>query len=134
MQAILPYVDFKAGGSTYKLSISAKSAVQAEKQLGCSILEAFDKTSSMDVVITILHASLQRFHSGSDLDTAYQIYDEYIMDGGSLEAFVDVIAQILCASGFLSPDTLAQYREIKEVVSSQKTAAMQKIKEKMQQK
>lgn len=100
------YVDFAAGGKDYKLRLSTRNVVALEKQLGCNPLSIFgngDTLPTITTMVSVLHASLQQLNHGINLDSAYEIFDEWIADGHSTVDFPAIILEIYKVSGII-PD------------------------------
>jgi len=83
------YVDFKVAGEDYKLRLNARSLVVLEKKLGHSPLSIFNGVQSNELpelckIISVLHASLQAYQSKMNEDAVYEMFDNYVEEGGSL--------------------------------------------------
>lgn len=101
------YIDFEVGGKTYKLRLNTRNIVLLEKQLGCNPLSVFGDGNTVPTVTTmvaILHASLQQYNHGINLNDAYDIFDEYLSDGHSSVDFISIILDIYRASGLIPKD------------------------------
>lgn len=101
------YIDFEAGNKTYKLRLTTRNIVLLEKQLGCNPLSIFgdgETVPTITVMVAILHASLQQYNHGVNLNDAYDIFDEYLADGHSTVDFIPVILDIYRASGIIPKD------------------------------
>lgn len=103
-------IDFIVGEKTYQLSLTTRSIVLLERQLGCNPISIFlngeDETRipSVTEMVNILHASLQRFHHGIDMNTAYSIFDDYLADGHSITDFIPVLVDLFKVSGIMPKD------------------------------
>lgn len=106
------YIDFVAGDKTYKLRMNTRSVVALERQLGCNPLAIFgtdgDKIPTVEVMVAILHASLQQYNHGVTLNDAYDIFDAYLADGNSTVDFINTILEIYKASGIVPKDIETQ--------------------------
>lgn len=102
------YIDFEAGNKSYKLRLNTRNTVLLEKQLGCNPLNIFgtnhDTIPSITVMVAILHASLQQYQHGINLNDAYDIFDEYLDAGNSATDFLPVILELYKASGLIPKD------------------------------
>lgn len=99
------YVDFSAGNKEYKLRLNTRSLLALEKRLGMNPLSIFG-TDEKDYVIPtlehqmfILHASLQQYNHGITLEDTYEIFDNYLEDGHSMDEFLFVIMDVYRVSG-----------------------------------
>lgn len=109
------YIDFEAGNKTYKLRLSTRSIIMLEKQLGCNPLNIFgaryDTVPTITTMVMILHASLQQYNHGIDLNDAYDIFDNYLADGHAMTDFIPVIMEIYKTSGIIPKDKKAEDNE-----------------------
>lgn len=102
------YVEFLVGEKTYNLRLNTRNIVTLEKQIGkgaCSIFGKGDTLPSMFELTAILHASLQAYHHGISLNDAYDIFDNWLEDGHSVEEFYSVIVELYKVSGLFKNDT-----------------------------
>ena len=102
------YYDFNAGGKEYKLRLNTRATVLLEKQLGCNPLGIFgagDTIPTVTTMVNILHASLQQYHHGVDMNEAYNIFDAWLEDNHAVTDFVAVIIELYKVSGIIKTDT-----------------------------
>lgn len=102
------FYDFNADSKEYKLRLNTRSIVLLEKQLGCNPLGIFgsgDTIPTVTVMVTILHASLQQYHHGINMDEAYNIFDAWLADGHAVTDFVAVIIELYKVSGLIKVET-----------------------------
>jgi hypothetical protein len=91
----------------YKLRLGAKECVDLEKKLGTNPLNVFMKIAqtqelpSLEVMILMLHASLQKYNHGTTMEKVYDIYDEYTDEGHNLMDLVNVIMEVMKVSGLI---------------------------------
>ncbi len=97
----LPYAVWKVGEEEYKLKFSAAAVVEAENKLGQGMLRSMEEIDKVSVQTILLWAAMQKFNHGVKLETVYDLYDEYMENGGDLEKLLDVIIQTLEISGFM---------------------------------
>lgn len=101
------YYTFTIGGKDYKGRLSAKNCVDLEKKLGTNPLNVFmdiaqkGQIPSVEVVITILHASLQQFNHGLSIDDVYGLYDAFIDEGKTLMDLIPILLEIFKVSGLI---------------------------------
>ena len=101
------YIDFTAGNKDYKLRLNTRNTILLEKQLGCNPLSIFGDGETIPTVTTmvaILHASLQQYNHGINLNDAYDIFDDWLADGNSTTDFIPIILEIYKASGIIPKD------------------------------
>lgn len=99
------YTEVTIKGSEYKLRIDSRACVALEKKLGKSPLDVFVAAQNGSLpklaeVIAILHASLQKYHHGITEDKTYDLYDEYIEDGGTFTDLIPIVLDVFMVSGF----------------------------------
>lgn len=100
------YKIWTVGGEEYKLRLAARNAVELEDKLGKHPLEVLlelQESSLPKVKDTclILHAALQKFNHGMTLDKVYDLYDEYIEAGNSIQEVLELIMDIFKTAGFI---------------------------------
>lgn len=99
------YVDFHAGNSDYKLRLNTRNVVSLEQRLGCNPVMIFgkegDSIPTVTCMVTILHASLQAYEHGINMDKAFDIFDEWLADGNASVNFAKVILDIYKVSGLV---------------------------------
>lgn len=110
------YTEFKVGEKELKLRLGAMAIANVEKKLGANLLDIFMKVEKGELpkisdFIIILHGSLQQLNSGYTLEKVYDLYDEYIENGGSYVDLIGVLMNVLKISGFfrqeeMTPQTL----------------------------
>lgn len=101
------YYTFTVKDKEYKCRLGAKECVDLERKLGGNPLNVFMKIAqtqelpSLDVMITMLQFSMQKFNHGVSLEKAYEIYDEYVDEGHNLMDLVNVIMEVMKVSGLI---------------------------------
>ena len=106
------YTTFTVKDRDYKLRLNAKSCVDLEKKLGTNPINVFMgmvndniKFPTLNVLINILHQSMQALEHGITIDKAYEIYDDFIEEGHSMTDLIPVIIDVFKVSGLLPEDT-----------------------------
>lgn len=102
------FYDFNADGKDYKLRLNTRGIVLLEKQLGCNPLGIFGTGETIPTVttmVTILHASLQQYHHGIDMNEAYNIFDAWLDDNHAVTDFITVIIELYKVSGLIKVET-----------------------------
>lgn len=110
------YTEFKVGDREYKLRLATGEIVNIEKKIGGNILEIFmsrDKIPSMEELMIVLHGALQKFHHGITLKDVYDIYDEYVDNGGTFEDLIEKIVDVFEVSGFFKEEDLKKAKSKK---------------------
>ena len=99
------YSEYEINGEDYKLRLGARDIVKLEKKLGGNPMNIFmavqnDQLPKLEAVILILHASMTKFHSNIKLGDVYDMYDEYIEEGGTYMDLIPVLLDVFKVSGF----------------------------------
>lgn len=102
-------IDFIVGDKTYQLSLTTRSVVQLERQLGCNPISIFldgeeARIPSVTEMVNVLHAALQRFNHGIDMNNAYTIFDNYLDEGHTITDFIPIIVDLYKVSGLMPKD------------------------------
>ena len=103
------YTTFTVKDKEYKARLTAKSCVDLEKKLGTNPLNIFMGMMAqdtvilpkMDVLIAILHASLQAYEHGITETKVYEIYDAFVDEGKTMMDLIPIIVEVFKVSGFL---------------------------------
>lgn len=101
------YVDFTAGGKEYKLRLNTRNVMTLEKNLGCNPLAIFGNGETIPTITTlvaVLHASLQQYQHGINMDAASDIFDDYLADGNAMTDFIPTIIELYKVSGLIKAD------------------------------
>lgn len=98
------YYEFIVGNKTYKLRLSTRAVVLLEKQLGVNPISIFgngDTIPTITTMVAILHASLQQYEHGINLNDAYDIFDAWLAEGNVITDFLPVIVDVFKVSGII---------------------------------
>lgn len=98
----------KIGEKSVELKFTARRAAALEADLGEGLLSGLSKSDRVSVAVKYLAR-------GADisLDEAYDMYDQYIESGGTLEELNEVIVEGLKNGGFLSRAAVKAAEELK---------------------
>lgn len=98
-----PYCTWKVGGETYKLKLTSAMICQLEGKYKKNLLNCIDDMPPLSMMLTIVQASMQKFHHGISYSKVQDLYDIYTDEGGNqTDFFTDVIIEILTVSGFFT--------------------------------
>jgi hypothetical protein len=101
------YLDFEAGGKSYKLRLDTRATIALEKQIGRNPLAVFgngDEMPQITTLVQVLYCALQPLNHGISLDDAYDIFDRYLEDGNSATDFLTVVINVFKVSGIIKGD------------------------------
>lgn len=111
----MQYTTFRVGEDEYKLRLPVKVIADVERKLGGrSIISLFGDGNIKDLpniaaIVIVLHGALQTYQHNISLDKAYEIFDEYLENGGSYAGIISEFLELLKVSGFFreapSPET-----------------------------
>lgn len=98
----------KIGEKSVELKFTARRAAALEADLGEGLLAGLSKSDRVSVAVKYLAR-------GADisLDEAYDMYDQYIESGGTLEELNEVIVEGLKNGGFLYRAAVKAAEELK---------------------
>lgn len=115
------YTEFKVGDNEYQLRLATNEIINIEKKIGGNVLSIFmseDRIPSMEELLMVLHGALQKFHHKITIKDTYDIYDEYVENGGTFEDLIEVILEVFEVAGFFKEEDLkegkAKLKEAKE--------------------
>lgn len=100
------YTTLEYGSRELKLRLGAANIVALEKQLGgrnpLDVLLAMQRNEMVSVtnLLTILHASAQKFQHGVTLQVIMDLYDEYVESGKTYVDLLPGLIEVLKVSGF----------------------------------
>ena len=100
-----PYVTWTVGEEEYRLKLTSSTITQLERRFNKSLLDAVleDGIPPVSVVITLIQASMQKFHHGMKSYTVETIFDRYIDAGGSqISLLTEVIYPLMYDAGFFT--------------------------------
>ena len=116
------YYTLKVKDNDYKCRLGAKECVDVERKLGTNPLNIFMRIAqtqempSLEPIIIMLHASLQKYNHSITLDGTYDIYDEYIEEGNTMMDMVNVIMEIMKASGLIPEEAEEEGKNAQKVI------------------
>lgn len=107
----MDYIEFKIGDTSYDLKLTTRNLVKLERALGSNPLSIFmgienNELPTLTQVSFVLYYALQAKYSAdfTNMDKVYDLYDEYIDNGGSLTELIPVLVELYQASGILPKD------------------------------
>lgn len=103
----------KVKDKEYKLRLPMKGLINLEKRLGFNPINVLNTNSSdglpsFEGMMVVIQEALQAYQHGSTLDDAYNLYDEYIENGGTFQDFVLEFMKIFTTCGLMSEKQIAQ--------------------------
>lgn len=110
MKSKMPYVVLNIDEDEYKLKFSAISAVNTEKRMKCSIVEATGKIDSITIQLELFYGALQKYHK-TDYNTSAVLYEKYLESGSVIE-FAELLMEVYDVSGFMKKEQIEKAREM----------------------
>lgn len=119
-----PYETLTVCGSEYHFKLTTANAVKLEAELKTDLLRGLERLGEIGVLAKYYYyAAVSLNDSISKIDDVYQLFDDYITDGGTYSQLQDLIVEIMLTSGILSQEA---YDTTKKLTEEQKTA-LQKL-------
>lgn len=90
-------------GQELKCRLNTQNIVALERKLGGkNILKVLmdEQILSVDIVLNVLHLSLQALEHGYTLDKVYKLYDEYVEEDKTYMDLIPELMSVLEVSGF----------------------------------
>jgi len=120
----MQYKILKVGNKELKLRLRARDCVDLESKLGESPLNVLmrlegGKIPSLGFIITILQHSLQALEHGYNLEKTYDLYDEYIENGGDMMEMFEILTDVFEISGFFKKEKMEKEAQIQEIENTQ---------------
>lgn len=101
------YTTLNTENREYKLALTTSGICQLEKKIGCNPLSIFgngETLPTISIMVSILHASLQKYHHGISENDTYDIFDKWLECGHAYTDFVEVILDIYRVSGLIKAE------------------------------
>ena len=105
----LPYTTWKVSeDKELKLRLSSHQATKVEEKIGMNLLKIFMPEAGeeftlppLKVMLLLVHGALQKYENGYSIDDVYDLYDEYVDNGGDQATFMtEVLMPLFEVSGF----------------------------------
>ena len=117
-----PYEVLTVCGSEYKFKLTTANAVRLESELKTDLLNGMSSLGEIGVLAKYYYyAAVSLNDSINKIDDIYQLFDDYITDGGSYEQLRDLTVEIMMTSGILSKEV---YDITKKLTEEQKQALL----------
>jgi hypothetical protein len=108
------------GEKTYNLKITTARAVKLEGELGGDLLAKTEKLAELGTLAKYYFAALASFNDDIvTIEDVYQLFDDYILKGGTFEELQLLMMRTLVVSGVL---TQKAFKICQEAAEKQKKA------------
>lgn len=110
-----PYEVLTVCGSEYHLKITTANAVKLEEALKTDMLQGLDRMSEINILAKYYYAAaVSQNDSINTIDDVYQLFDDYITDGGTYEKLQELLVEVLLVSGILTEKMYETSKKLKE--------------------
>lgn len=93
------------GGSEYYLKITAAHAVKLEEDLGTDLITGMDKLAEVKTLAKYYYAAAKAQNDAiRTIEDVYQLFDDYVTAGGTLDDLQFLMMDVLVTSGILTKD------------------------------
>lgn len=100
-----PYETLTVCGSEIHLKITAANAVKLENEIGTDIMTGLEKIAEVRTLAKYyFYAAVSQNDSIYKIDDIYQLFDDYVTEGGTLDELQRFVLEILLTSGILTEE------------------------------
>ncbi len=119
-----PYETLTVCGCEYHLKLTTANAVKLEEQLGTDLLSGLEKLTEIRTLAKYYFAAGVSLNDNiNTIDDVYQLFDDYITDGGTYDTLQRLVFDILFSSGILTPEA----REAQKKAEEKQREALKKL-------
>jgi hypothetical protein len=119
-----PYETLTVCGCEYHLKLTTANAVKLEEQLGTDLLSGLEKLTEIRTLAKYYFAAGVSLNDNiNTIDDVYQLFDDYITDGGTYDTLQRLVLDILLSSGILTPEA----REAQKKAEEKQREALKKL-------
>ena len=110
-----PYETLTVCGTEYHFKITTAHAVALEKKLGTDLLSGTEKIAEIGTLAEYYFSAGASLNDGiNKIEDVYQLFDDYVTDGGSLEALQELVYDILHTSGIITDKAAESIKKARE--------------------
>lgn len=108
------YTTLKMGNEELKLRLGSRDCIQLEKKLGTNPLNIFMDLQKegglpkLEPMVAILHAASQKYQHGITEDKFYDMYDEFVDNGGTIVDIIPAVLEVFKVSGFFNEEVVGE--------------------------
>jgi len=103
---ILPYATWVVKEEEYKLKLDTAGIIKLEESFKSNLISVLDTASGIPplaVMLKITHQAMLKYNHGIKLKEVYDLFDDYVDEGGSQTSFfTDTLMSIFQSGGFFS--------------------------------
>lgn len=127
-----PFEVLVVGGSEYNLKITTANAVKLEEQLGTDLLNGLGKLAEIGTLAKYYFAAARINDSIKKIEDIYQLFDDYLVQGGSYEELQSLIIDVLVLSGILTEKSSESFKALNDAKKKMSLEQMEKLAEVLQ--
>lgn len=109
-----PFEVLVVGGSEYNLKITTANAVKLEEQIGTDLLSGLEKLGEIKTLAKYYFAAAVINDSINGIDDIYQLFDDYIVGGGTYEELQRLMIEVLVTSGIMTKQVYEASKKARE--------------------
>lgn len=122
-----PFEVLVVGGSEYNLKITTANAVKLEEQLGTDLLNGLGKLAEIGTLAKYYFAAARLNDSIEKIEDVYQLFDDYLAQGGSYDELQTLIIDVLVLSGILTEKSGESFRLLNDAKKKMSLEQMEKL-------
>lgn len=101
------FTELIINGEIYKLRLTTKASVSLERALGYNPITMLmdiekGKMPKLNDVLIMLQAMLTTYHHNMNMERVFDLFDEYVAEGGSMFDLIPVFVKVFEQSGYIS--------------------------------
>lgn len=120
-----PYVIWKVNeDKEFKCKLTSSAVTEIESRYKCNLLDFVEGMPSLTIMLDVTHKAIKKFHHGIKEKDMFDLFDEYVDNGGSQITFMtEVFIPIYKVSGFF-PKAVAENMDEKLSEATEKMNEM----------
>jgi hypothetical protein len=127
-----PFEVLVVGGSEYNLKITTADAVKLEEQIGTDLLNGLGKLAEIGTLAKYFFAAARLNDNIKEIDDVYQLFYDYLAQGGSYDELQTLIIDVLVLSGILTEKSGESFRLLNDAKKKMSLEQMEKLAEVLQ--
>lgn len=102
-----------------KLRLKANMTVQVEKQIGRNPINALigignGEIPKLNDLLIMLWGALQPLNRGYTINKVWDLYDDFVSEGKSINDLIEIIMEVLKVSGFIKEEEIDEEDDSEE--------------------
>jgi hypothetical protein len=101
------FTELMINGESYKLKLTTKASVSLERALGYNPITMLmdiekGKMPKLNDILIMLQAMLTTYHHNMNMERVFDLFDEYVAEGGSMFDLIPIFVKVFEQSGYIS--------------------------------